>query len=70
MILRKTHFKKEFVAYQVGADKKVAGTAFKNIEDEENPKYVCFKNLKSDEHMFMANNIFSSYYWWEERNEK
>jgi len=71
MILRPTHFKKEFVSYQGGADDyKIAGTAFKEIEDEKNPRYVCFKNLKCDEYMFMANNIFSSYYWWEDKNEK
>ena len=30
------------------------------IQDEA---YLCFKNLKLEDHMFAANQIYSSYYW-------
>ena len=31
--------------------------------EEKDEAYFCFKNLKQEDHMFSANQIYSSYYW-------
>jgi len=39
------------------------------LENKDDESYLPFKNLKKEEHMFHANNIYSSYYWFEKDNE-
>ena len=39
------------------------------MKNKTTEDYVTFKNLKPDEHMFHANNIYSSYYWIEKNNQ-
>ena len=42
-------------------DKKIIGTSL-------NKEMIALKNLKAEEHMFVANKIYSSYYWIEGTN--
>ena len=51
----------EFGQFQKNADDpKIMGTYMKDTDTDE---YICFRNIPQEEHMFMANNIYSSYYW-------
>ena len=64
----RTSFKKTLGNYYDAERDDIGGTCWlkddtKDDAEEKDEAYLCFKNLKPEEHMFAANQIYSSYYW-------